>query len=257
MKKIIAISFSLVFLPIKIAIADDLPEGAKISCDNTGNNCVAVGTVEGPCFNCQQPVGFVSHDGKKTWQKAAFIDIGDAAVILSSIDCSSDIKHCLVSGSFSYGHENSEYTDILLLISHDQGQHWKGNHLGCGGLSFAYTIANDYSCDSSWSHCVTVGYCTHGMVDDRIYPVALYLSTPDTWSWAHSIDLNFPYARLNSVSCAKANAEDVECTAIGEASDNGSKWKKITLISIDSGNNWKYVDSKKEPYTYAKLAGKM
>lgn len=259
MNKLIAISCGLFLTTAHNAMADELPSDAKIFCDQSNQECVAVGTVAFDCWQCTQPIAFVSHDGKKTWQQTERMDVSySSAAYIELIKCSNDLKHCIVLGNLGYGHDRNEFGDALVLTSHDGGHQWIKQTFGCPMMSFSYAEIKDHYCNSSFSNCVAVGSCTKGMGDDRIYPMIIYLQSPNGWNWSNGISANIPYIKFSKVSCTGDNSNKLTCKADGDASDTGNKWWKISAISNDSGKNWTYNDhTKQEPYTYSKLIDKI
>lgn len=247
MKNILQLSCVLLLTTTYNALADELPSDARIACDKSGKECVAVGTVGVDCFNCNQPVAFVSHDAQQTWQQTERMDVGDSTNSINSIVCSKDdVKNCVVFGYYVISHDRPEFFDVLVLTSHDVGKSWSKQMFGCPMMSFSNASINDYYCNSSVDHCVAVGTCTKGMGDDRIYPMVIYLKNPG-WAWSNGIGKNINYIKFTKVTCTEEN-DNINCKADADASDDGHKWWKISAITKDNGENWTYIDSKLKLY---------
>lgn len=120
----------------------------SVTCDNTGQHCIAVGS------SGQTPLSMISSNGGQNWLRSASQPTppaGTGSSSLSSVACSSNGNHCTTVGTYKLG----TVQEPLAYFSINGGDSWQRSST----LVFTGTrnTLDSVTCDSRCSLCAAVG----------------------------------------------------------------------------------------------------
>lgn len=137
----------------------------KISCDESGKKCIAVGAGEHQIIKQTQsenyteensaatPYAYLSVDGGKTWVRTSKISQEPYMFPLASLSCDTEADSCIAAGLKRYP-EDEDKSDAVAYITYDSGYNW---HPISVQPSEKNSLFTKVFCDKSSAICHIVG----------------------------------------------------------------------------------------------------
>lgn len=138
----------------------------KISCDESGKKCIAVGAGEHQIIKQTQSenyteessaatlYAYLSVDGGKTWVRTSKISQEPHMFPLVSLNCDAEADSCIAAGLKRYP-EDEDKSDAIAYITYDSGYNW---HPISVQPSEKNSLFTKVFCDKSSAICHIVGF---------------------------------------------------------------------------------------------------
>ncbi len=192
---------------------------ASVSCDVTGQNCIAAGYSVTANFligsiYTQKPVVYSTHDKGATWSEPSILPTiftGESA--LTDISCDGSAMQCIAIG-VTYDRYSASY-QLISYTTRDGGVSWD-NQVQITP-NWGNQVLNSLRCDYSGKNCTAVGAAEKDVVTIPVMKPIVYATFDGGKSWEKNTHLSFPFSSvLNDVFC---NDFGNKCIAVGTKID--------------------------------------